>query len=114
MPVLTASYTYDRTVSTLGTNITTPFFFIHEAIDAAISYQEKNLKAAMNVTIFLGSGDHVLFNCDGAEDYSGVSATLVNYCTIFGTSIQQRYYLFDNFTVSIKPLYCSWNATLGL
>lgn len=75
--MLSASYTYDRTVTTLGTDITTPFFFIHEAIDAAISYQEFYLKAAMNVTIFLGSGDHILFNCDGAEDYTGVSATLV-------------------------------------
>lgn len=106
-PALLADYTYDRTVTTLGTNVTTPFLFIQEALDAAISYQEQYLNASLNVTIYLGSGDHFLFHCDGSEDYSGVSATLVAYCTEFGNSLQQRYSLFDNYTVTIKPLYCS-------
>lgn len=68
----------------------------------------------MNVTILLGSGEHFFFHCDGQEDYTGVSATLVQYCSVFGTALQQRYYQFDNFTITIKPLYCSLKATLGL
>jgi hypothetical protein len=97
-----------------GQDIASPFLFIQEALHYLIKIQSAGLYSSMKATIYLGKGNHSLFYCQGDEVYpSSISSTYINYCSLFGSSLLQEYSQFDNFTVTVKPLYCSLMTSLG-
>lgn len=91
------SSSYDPTETGVGNNLEKPMYFIQEAINAIIAYQETNLNDYVSAIIYLGNGDHFHFTCDGDENDDPLDQNYVSYCAKFGTILQQRYSLFDKY-----------------
>jgi len=99
------------TSSTFGESLTEPFFFISQVQNTINTIKADRLAAYSEVTVdvYLGKGDHFLFDCATGfnAELSGYTAgTVTDFCSSIPT-LQSVYTSLDTISYNFQPLKCS-------
>jgi hypothetical protein len=99
------------TSSTFGESLAEPFFFISQVHNTINTIKADRLAAYSEVTVdvYLGKGDHFLFDCATGfnAELSGYTAgTVTDFCSSIPT-LQSVYTSLDTISYNFQPLKCS-------